>query len=165
MPNFGLDHDIATSQANEQATESKLNHQWVPKWDEEKEKFEVPSPDIEFKLIGLNHASDPICSSAGCPTKKDKSHPKDYPVPDFGVDPDIISTQKHIADQEKLKNHKWVPITEDPAKENKLQISERRPSDRRAVQLKTDVQIESKEQQKAEFANLKSAMKSNWGTK
>lgn len=75
----------------------------------------------------------------------------DYPVPNFGVDHDIISTQKHIADQERLQNHKWVPKDEES-----LQIrSHFRPSDRRAVQLKTEMKIESKEQQMADFANLK----------
>jgi len=147
VPNFGLDHDIATSQANEQATESKLNHQWVPKWDEEKEKFEVPSPDIEFKLLELQQKSDPICASSAtgeCP-KKAKDTRVIFPI--YPKDKTVEHTAEHVAQQEKIHGS-W-----------------KRPSDRRAVQLKTDVQIESKEQQKAEFANLKSAMKSNWGTK
>lgn len=56
--------------------------------------------------------SDPICSSANWPcdqNKKKSAHPVDYKVPDFGVDADIIQTQKHIAEQEKKQNHKWVP--------------------------------------------------------
>jgi hypothetical protein len=43
--------------------------------------------------------SDPICSSAGCTQyqfPKPKGHPVDYPVPDFGIDHDIISTQSNI---------------------------------------------------------------------
>ena len=45
--------------------------------------------------LKLQISSDPICSSAGCPTKKDKGHPKDYFVPNFGMDEDIASTQAH----------------------------------------------------------------------
>ena len=119
-------------------------------------------------MIALNteKSSDPICPSSGCPEKKKKTHPMDYKVPDFGVDHDIISTQKHIADQEK-KHGKWTPKTEDPDAAKKIQLKSavKRPSDRKAVQLKTEVQLESKEQQKAEFANLKALMKNNWGTK
>ena len=62
--------------------------------------------------------SDPICSSAfpGCPTKKEAaSHPKDYKVPNFGMDHDIIDTQKHIADEEK-KHGKWTPVQDDNGK-------------------------------------------------
>ena len=44
--------------------------------------------------------SDPACSSAGCEQylhpKPLNHHPMDYPVPNFGVDEDIIATQSHI---------------------------------------------------------------------
>ena len=36
-------------------------------------------------------------------------YPKDYPVPDFGVDHDIIATQEHTAAAEKDLNHVWTP--------------------------------------------------------
>ena len=36
-------------------------------------------------------------------------YPIDYKVPNFGVDHDIIHTKKHIADQEKRLDHKWIP--------------------------------------------------------
>ena len=51
--------------------------------------------DAEFKLIGLQKSSDsdPICSSAGCGYKRVKPEfPMDYPVPNFGVDHDMVST-------------------------------------------------------------------------
>ena len=35
--------------------------------------------------------------------------PINYYVPDFGVDHDIIHTQKHIADQEARLKHNWQP--------------------------------------------------------
>jgi len=44
--------------------------------------------------------SDPINSSAGLNQylhpKPRNSHPIDYPVPNFGVDEDIVATQSHI---------------------------------------------------------------------
>jgi len=36
-------------------------------------------------------------------------YPIDYKVPDFGMDHDIIHTQKHIKDQEDRLKHKWTP--------------------------------------------------------
>ena len=56
--------------------------------------------------------SDPICSSAGWPCDQNTKkfpYPINYKVPNFGVDEDIINTQKHISDQEKAKNHVWKP--------------------------------------------------------
>ena len=35
--------------------------------------------------------------------------PIDYAVPNFGMDQDIVHTQKHIADQEKRLKHTWAP--------------------------------------------------------
>lgn len=53
--------------------------------------------------------SDPICSSAGCDTKKAAGHPQDYFVPNFGMDHDIVDTQNHIKSEEKNQGHKWTP--------------------------------------------------------
>jgi len=200
VPDFGVDHDILSTNEHLKNTETKLGHEWTPKWDEEKEKFIVPHVDAEFKLLQLQKTSDPICSSAGCPETKKKGHPVDYPVANFGVDHDIISTQKHIADQEKAQNHKWVPQMENPDDSKKIQLKSdpicpssgcpeskkdrvifpiyprdlthehtaehvreqekiqgtwKTPSDGSAVQIKTDVKLESKEQQRSEFASLK----------
>ena len=56
--------------------------------------------------------SDPICNSSGCtqylhPSKD--SHPVDYPVPDFGVDHDIIGTQASSANAEQDLGTEWNP--------------------------------------------------------
>lgn len=55
--------------------------------------------------------SDPICSSAGCDQYKwpeaPKSHPVDYPVPNFGVDRDIETGFESLAAAEKIQKHKW----------------------------------------------------------
>ena len=49
VPNFGLDPDIIDTQANENLAVKQYKHEWNPKWDAEKEKFEVPKVDAFFK--------------------------------------------------------------------------------------------------------------------
>ena len=49
----------------------------------------------------LDKVSDPICSSSGwcgpgSEKKKKDDYPKDYPVPDLGMDHDIITTHKNL---------------------------------------------------------------------
>lgn len=41
-----------------------------------------------------------------------ETHPKDYPVPDFGKDHDIISTQNHLKAAEAQHGHTWKPDPE-----------------------------------------------------
>ena len=67
---------------------------------------------VALVLLGVASASDPICNSAGCTQykfPKDKDHPKDYFVPDFGIDPDIASTQAHEHAASGRLNHTWTP--------------------------------------------------------
>ena len=56
--------------------------------------------------------SDPICSSAGCDQYQHKKtplgYPIDYPVPNFGSDPDIDATFKSISIGEAMHNHKLI---------------------------------------------------------
>lgn len=60
-----------------------------------------PDQMDDGKWMSLSQArSDPICNSSGCtqylhPEYK-ADHPIDYPVPDFGVDHDIIGTHKSL---------------------------------------------------------------------
>ena len=49
------------------------------------------------------------------PNYRKPDHKIDYAVPDFGIDHDIISTQKHIEDQEK-KHGLWKPKLKDEKK-------------------------------------------------
>ena len=54
--------------------------------------------------------SDPICSSSGCEKTKLKPKndwPKDYPVPNLGMDPDIIGTFNSLAAAEGIVDHHW----------------------------------------------------------
>jgi hypothetical protein len=60
--------------------------------------------------------SDPICSSAGCTQYKHKKKPLgykiNYPVPNFGVDTDIIDNHASLELAESMKSHKLEMGTE-----------------------------------------------------
>jgi len=59
----------------------------------------VPDDPPKPTLAQMRSRSDPICSSAGCGQyahpAPPASHPVDYPVPDFGEDPDMRDTLRH----------------------------------------------------------------------
>ena len=106
VPNFGQDHEIRDSLANERLASSTLNHNWVFGTEESKEKWKNKAKETEYnfspKLDGdmvdtirhMNAAggmglaqrkgafmqmrSDPICASSGCNQYK---HPKDPAAP------------------------------------------------------------------------------------
>ena len=117
VPDFGVDKDIKDSQAHVKQVEAKLNHVWTPVQDEngvwgvpEAANNKSYTYRANVQLPTNLASSDPICSSAGCPEKKDPAgHPKDYFVPDFGMDKDVIDTQAHIKQQEAAKGHTWTP--------------------------------------------------------
>lgn len=90
--NFGVDRDIKDSLKN-LSNQEKIHGKWVLP-DEE---------DIQTK-------SDPICNSVGCTQYQwdhVKGHPKDYFVPNFGVDEDIRSTQQNEAAASTKIGHQW----------------------------------------------------------
>ena len=61
--------------------------------------------------------SDPICSSAGCEQfkhpEKEEEPPKDYFVPNFGQDSDIIHSLNSERVASKLVGHNWKFKTDD----------------------------------------------------
>jgi hypothetical protein len=92
VPNFGKDHDIATSQSNEATAEKKLGHQWDPKIDPDTEKYILPSPQIEFVLpqTEADIKREPLLTYS--PTIADPPFKMNYFVPNFGLDHDMIET-------------------------------------------------------------------------
>ena len=110
VPNFGLDHDIITSQTNEKATEKKLGHQWV--WSPEPTSEEIRDKALIRSLAQKQAISDPICSSAHYPDcfigNKSDSEEKivrynvDHTYP---LDSDIIVSQKNLKEQETSQKH------------------------------------------------------------
>ena len=69
------------------------------------------------QFIQIDLESDPICSSAGCEQYKhpkgEDEPPRDYPVPNFGDDVDVIATRNHEALASKLVGHNWEFKTDD----------------------------------------------------
>merc|ERR1719230_543419 len=94
-----LDGDIITTNKNLADTEKNLGHHWAL-------AVQLDS-DIE---------SDPICSSAGCTQYQHKKKPLgykiNYPVPNFGVDTDIIDNHASLELAESMKSHKLALGTE-----------------------------------------------------
>ena len=69
------------------------------------------APDDYFQVqTNQESESDPICSSAGCTQYKHKKKPLgykiNYPVPNFGVDSDIIDNHASLELAEGMKSHK-----------------------------------------------------------
>merc|ERR1719272_1702960 len=94
VPNFGVDHDIISTKSNLKNAEGKLGA-WV-----------IPKALAQAQSIpACNSADFPKCLKAetAAPWKlqadQDK-HPKDYVVPNFGVDRDIITTKSNLKNAE-----------------------------------------------------------------
>jgi uncharacterized protein (DUF427 family) len=92
-----LDGDIVDSRSNLKDTESKLRHKLV-----------LDTDDVQLQSTV---ESDPICSSAGCVQylhkHKKLPYPIDYPVPNFGVDRDIIDNGVDLKVAEGITGHHW----------------------------------------------------------
>ena len=130
VPDFGLDHEILSTLGNAKLEEKLLNNPWKPTLkkdlpDPHPTNYYVPNfgldTDMKASLSNLKNMEkkygqwnlpkeediqldsqverEPLLSWS---PKKPKSHPVDYFVPNFGLDSDIVSTNQHIADQEKL---------------------------------------------------------------
>lgn len=108
VPNFGTDHDISTSQSNENAAETKLGHKWEPVVDPETEKYIVPSPQIEFKLLQTDSEISREPLTGWAPTISKPDHPMNYFIPNFGLDHDMVETKKSYELEQDLKKHDWV---------------------------------------------------------
>jgi len=95
VPNYGIDHDIATSLKNLNKQES-IHGAW----------------NVVQTQNEVNLKDDPICNSSGCTQYKHPhkdSYPKDYFVADFGLDEDVKASQSHEKAAEGTVGHKWSP--------------------------------------------------------
>merc|ERR1711981_1261218 len=97
-----LDADVRTTQKNLADSESNLGHKWV-------------IDDLQIDA-DADANSDPICSSAGCSQykhkKKARGYDINYPVPNFGVDTDILANHHSLDLAEKQLSHKLIMGTE-----------------------------------------------------
>jgi len=107
VPNWGKYHDADATEKHTAAAEEQLGHKWNPEFDEETEKWIVPTESAEFKLTGtsadvrLNEKSDLACGSAGCTQDKHpskESFPRNYLATNVGKAQDAASTESHTAD-------------------------------------------------------------------
>ena len=103
VPNFGVDHDIASTQDNIKNTEAKLGHKlaYVPKKDRPAEPprdYFVPNFGVDHDIVStqnnLADTEDRLGIKMSYTPKKDRpaEPPRDYFVPNFGVDKDIETT-------------------------------------------------------------------------
>merc|ERR1712032_508390 len=102
--NKPLDPEIVHSLGNLKAQEG-IHGQWKL------------HPDDYFQVqTDEQSESDPICSSAGCTQYKHKKKPLGYkinsPVPNFGVDTDIIDNHASLELAEGMKSHRLALGTE-----------------------------------------------------
>jgi len=92
-----LDKDIIDSRTNLKDTETKLSHKLV-----------LDTDDVQLQSTV---ESDPICSSAGCVQylhkHKKLPYPINYPVPNFGVDRDIVDNGVDLKVAEGIVGHHW----------------------------------------------------------
>jgi len=135
VPNFGLDHDILNTATDIKVAEAQLGHQWQPDLSKKKgppQDYFVPNFGMDHDIAdSLNHLNqqekvhgnwqlpesmvqldsnverEPLMANVGIPKKKVGGHPTNYFVPDFGMDEDIISTQKSIKTQKEKFGLKW----------------------------------------------------------
>merc|ERR1712224_73648 len=88
----GMDTDIKTSIDNLNAMESKYGKWTLPPPTDD---VQIESDVVAETETDANSNSDPICSSAGCTQylhkHKKLPYPVDYPVPNNGVDHDILA--------------------------------------------------------------------------
>jgi hypothetical protein len=100
VPNFGMDNEIVTSLGNEALSAQNLNHTWTLDTD-------TSALQLDEELDqGVYLDSDPICSTAGCvqynhPTTNATVIPRDYFVPNFGKDNDVVGTANSLNIAEK----------------------------------------------------------------
>ena len=114
VPNFGLDHEVLSTQSNIGKAETKLAHVWNP------DNAGIDAADngsYSYAAVQLAAESDPICDSSGCNQykhkKKEAGYDKDYPVPDLGVDRDILGAHEDLAVAEGMLKHKLIMGTDE----------------------------------------------------
>jgi len=140
VPNFGVDSEIENVKASIEGAEDSLKYKWNPVEVDAGKIIEYPhgrslDADMQSSLKSLSDTqsqygtwdlvqlnSDPITSSLGKITQYTHPDPADdpwapakidYPVNNFGVDPDIIATQNSIKITESELKHKLIMGTAD----------------------------------------------------
>jgi len=84
----------------------------------ETEETVYDGSDVQlFSENGLALQDDPHCNSSGCTqylfpkSEEEKKIPRDYFVPNFGVDHDILASERDLKVAEKNLDTKWIFAT------------------------------------------------------
>jgi len=108
VPNFGTDSEITASLKNLGDQEAKHGTWNMPKDSFAQVFGNIGNMPEEHEHVQLE--SDPICSSAGCTQykhkKKELGYKINYPVPNFGVDNDILDSKASLDLAEKQQGYK-----------------------------------------------------------
>jgi hypothetical protein len=112
VPDFGLDEDMIWTANNIQREEKRLKHEWTPEQDENgvwvvpeaadnKSYTYRPILNVQLDAETDSKGDGPICKKEDLVCDKDqliegKKYLHDYFVPNFGLDHDIVNTQKNI---------------------------------------------------------------------
>jgi hypothetical protein len=104
VPNFGVDHDVMSTQQHIASAEGALKHQFQASFEKPKGHpvdYFVPNfgkdRDLVINDINLADAERQHSHSLQASFDTPKGHPVDYAVPNFGVDHDIVATHAHLA--------------------------------------------------------------------
>ena len=104
-----LDEDMVHTAKHLADTQTRLGHQWVI------EDVQLPDEDPVSLFVQTAVESDPICGSGGCNQYMHKKtplgYPINYPVPNFGVDTDVLATARSIEIGEEAHAHKLIMAT------------------------------------------------------
>jgi hypothetical protein len=109
VPNFGVDHDILTTQNNLKAAEKSTGHTWqTASFKAQKEppiNYFVPNfgmdRDIQFTLDHAQMSESKLKHKWTIPKEKPADPPMNYYVPNFGMDKDIADSLSHTASAER----------------------------------------------------------------
>mmetsp|Transcript_41302 Transcript_41302/g.62903 ORF Transcript_41302/g.62903 Transcript_41302/m.62903 type:complete len:193 (+) Transcript_41302:599-1177(+) len=121
-----------------------------------KEEPKKPAKDATTLQVqnDIHQKSDPACNSIECETRHSNPSKREDPVyfndPKAALDSDIQSTQKHMNDAESKHGH-WDYLAD-------VQVSNE-------VHLKQKSRLQTRAEKTAQFAQMRAAMMSNWGTK
>jgi hypothetical protein len=116
VPDFGVDKEILEAQEHIKQQE-KTHGPWNVKQDDNGVWMVPGAADnhsYSYKSL-LQLQSDPICDSTNptCLSKEDTDGKKDYRVPNFGMDHDIVGTHESIKSTEKTMGKSWTPTQDE----------------------------------------------------
>ena len=107
VPNFGLDHEILSSQSDLKESETTHAHELAASFKAGKpppRNYFVPDFGLDHEILAAQKntidAETKYKHEFAASFKTPKGHPVDYFIPNFGLDHEIISSQKDLKEAE-----------------------------------------------------------------